>query len=180
MWLRRAIFLDRDGTLNRDFGYVHEISAWEWLPGSIAALKTLQGAGYLLIVISNQSGIARGFYSFEQLKSLEQWVSGQLQKEGIKINAWFYCPHAPDAGCYCRKPKPGMLLTAAEMFAIDLSESWMIGDKISDIEAGRNAGCKCVLLVASACASEITNLRCKYPGIKICVDLAQAVLEIVG
>ena len=146
--LRRAIFLDRDGTLNKDSGYVCRKEDWVWLPGTIQALRRFQAAGYLLVVVSNQSGLARGLYTRDDLAALEAWVNTQLAAQNVTIDAWYYCPHLPEitGPCSCRKPEPGLLLQAARELGIDLAHSWMIGDSLRDVEAGRAAGCKCVLL----------------------------------
>lgn len=146
MRLNKAIFLDRDGVLNRDSGYLYKIEDWQWLPGALAGLRLFKEAGYSLIVASNQSGIGRGYYSKDQLDSLENWLNNELQSVGCPIDAWYYCPHLPEAGCLCRKPLPGMLLKAAKDLNIDLPRSWMLGDKISDVEAGLAAGCRAGLI----------------------------------
>lgn len=146
MRLKPAIFLDRDGTLNYDPGYLHRIEDWRWLPGVVDALKALQKAGYELVVVSNQSGIARGYYGAADLLKLQAWLDSRLAEQGIKIAAWEYCPHGPDENCSCRKPEPGLILGAAERLGIDLAKSWMIGDKQSDAEAGLRAGCHSILL----------------------------------
>lgn len=141
-----AIFLDRDGTINVDTGYTHKIEDWEFLPGAIEALAAFKKAGWLLVVISNQSGIGRGYYTFSQLKELETWVNAQLMIHTAAIDAWYYCPHLPDAGCSCRKPAPGLILAAAHDLNINLSASWILGDKASDLQAGLTAGCHAGLI----------------------------------
>lgn len=146
--LRPAVFLDRDGTLNADFGYVSRPEDVRWLPGVAAALARLRWAGYLLIVVTNQSGIARGYYDEQTLQTLHDWMNAALRAQGAHIDAFYHCPHHPDlsGACTCRKPAPGMLLRAAEDWFIDLERSWMIGDKMSDVIAGRAAGCTPILL----------------------------------
>lgn len=146
--LRRAVFLDRDGTLNKDVGYVHRKEDWQWLPGVAEALKRLRAVGYVLVVVSNQSGIARGMYDREALRQLEEWVNVELAAKNAAIDAWYYCPHLPEitGPCECRKPEPGLLLQAARDLDIDLANSWMIGDRVRDVQAGLAAGCQSILL----------------------------------
>ncbi|SDF84225.1 D-glycero-beta-D-manno-heptose 1,7-bisphosphate 7-phosphatase [Desulfovibrio legallii] len=146
--LRRAIFLDRDGTLNKDTGYVHRKEDWQWLPGVAEALKRFRAVGYALVVVSNQSGLARGMYDLADLRALEAWVDADLAAKGAAIDAWYYCPHLPEltGPCTCRKPAPGLLLRAAAEMGLDLARSWMVGDRVRDVEAGLAAGCRCVLL----------------------------------
>ena len=113
--LRRAIFLDRDGTLNKDTGYVHRKEDWHWLPGVVEALKRFHAVGYALVVVSNQSGLARGMYDLAALHELEAWINADLEAKGAAIDAWYYCPHLPEitGPCSCRKPAPGLILRAA-------------------------------------------------------------------
>ncbi len=138
--MRRAIFLDRDGVINEDLGYVGKREDFHFLPGVFEALRHFQNLGFLLIIVTNQSGIARGYYTVQDFLSLSEWMKEELRKRDITITDIFYCPHHPEDGCECRKPKPGMILEAARRYDIDLSASWMIGDKPSDIEAAKNAG----------------------------------------
>ena len=146
--LDRAVFLDRDGTLNRDTGYVHSKEAWEWLPGVREALARLYAHGWTLIIVSNQSGIARGYYTEQDVKKLEAWLDCELARYDARPAGWYYCPHLPEitGSCFCRKPAPGMLITAAREHALSLRDSWMIGDKIGDVMAGLNAGCRAIKL----------------------------------
>ena len=146
--LRRAVFLDRDGTLNKDVGYVHRKEDWQWLPGVAEALKRLRAVGYVLVVVSNQSGIARGMYDREALRLLEEWVNEELAAKNAAIDAWYYCPHQAEitGPCECRKPGPGLLLQAARDLDLDLANSWMIGDRVRDVQAGLAAGCQSILL----------------------------------
>ena len=147
--LRRAVFLDRDGTLNKDVGYVHRKEDWQWLPGVAEALKRLRAVGYVLVVVSNQSGIARGMYDSEALRQLEEWVNTELATKNAAIDAWYYCPHLPEVTgpCECRKPEPGLILQAARDLELDLANSWMIGDRVRDVKAGLAAGCQSILLL---------------------------------
>jgi D-glycero-D-manno-heptose 1,7-bisphosphate phosphatase len=144
---RKAAFIDRDGVLNEERAFVHRIEDFVLLPGAIEALRILQSAGYLLVVITNQSGIARGRYSEADYLALTAQMRERLQAAGIRLDAVEYCPHLADApveryrlDCDCRKPKPGMLLNAIRALDIDPRASFLVGDRLSDIEAGRAAG----------------------------------------
>lgn len=155
--LRPAAFIDRDGVLNEDHGYVGRIEQFQWLPGAKAALARLQAAGYLLVVVTNQSGIARGYYTLADFEALTAHMHQALADEGIRLDAVQYCPHLPDAqvaayrvDCDCRKPRPGMILQAAEALGIDLPASCLFGDKPSDIVAGRAAGVGRCWLISEA------------------------------
>ena len=144
---QRAAFIDRDGVLNEDHGYVFRAEDFHWLPGAIAALARLQQAGYALVVVTNQSGIARGFYSEADLARLNAHMQAELQAQGVALAGIYACPHHPQGSvvayrriCDCRKPSPGLILQAAHALSLDLAASCLFGDKASDIEAGRRAG----------------------------------------
>ena len=138
--MTKAIFLDRDGVINVDKAYVSKIEDFEFCEGVFEALIHFQTLGYLLIIVTNQSGIGRGYYSEEDFQKLTAWMQKELLHVQIKIDAIYHCPHAPILNCSCRKPKSGMLLQAIEDFNIDVKSSWMIGDKQTDIEAALGAG----------------------------------------
>ncbi len=158
--LRPAIFLDRDGTLNEDSGYLYEIKAWRWLPGAVEALAMFAKKGYALVVITNQSGIARGYYTVQHMHDLHAWVNAELAQHHLCIDAFYHCPHHPNitGPCSCRKPSPHLLLQAAKDLQLDVSRSYMIGDKISDAEAGAAAGCASYLISASCDTAQNTPL----------------------
>jgi D-glycero-D-manno-heptose 1,7-bisphosphate phosphatase len=144
---RRAAFIDRDGVLNEERVFVHRRGDFALIPGAVAALRLLKEAGYLLVVVTNQSGIARGLYSEADYLALTEHMRAELAVEGLALDAVEHCPHLPDApveryrlDCDCRKPKPGMLLRAAHALDIELGASFLVGDRLSDIEAGRAAG----------------------------------------
>ncbi len=143
----RAIFLDRDGVINEDRGYVHKIEDFIFLSGVFEALRAFLDMGYKLFIVTNQSGIGRGYYSEDDFKKLTDWMLDELAKKKIAIEEVFYCPHHPDEGCGCRKPEPGMIWEAAKKYGIDLKNSWMIGDKPSDIEAAKRAGVGSQILI---------------------------------
>lgn len=139
-----AVFLDRDGVIIQEKHFSINVADIEFIPGAIEALRAL--AGYLKIVISNQSGVARGYFTCDDVDAFQRVLAFQLAERGVEIASWRFCPHDPNAGCKCRKPKPGMILDEAEKMSVDLAGSWMIGDKTSDIEAGKSAGVKTILV----------------------------------
>lgn len=175
--MRPAVFLDRDGTLNADLGYVHRKEDWQWLPGVVETLRRLRAAGYCLVVVSNQSGIARGLFARKDLAALESWVNAQLAGRGAAIDAWYHCPHLPEitGPCPCRKPAPGLLLRAAADLGLDLARSWMVGDKMRDVQAGLAAGCRCVLLRAP----DATDADPVPAGVDLAPHLAAAGVRIL-
>ena len=142
----QAVFLDRDGTIIEDNGYISDPARVHLLPGALQALQNLKSAGWLLIVISNQSGLGRGLFSEVDLRKVEEHFEKELEINGVKMDAAYFCFHTPEDRCDCRKPAPGLLLKAAAEWNIDLLSSWMIGDKLSDVEAGKQAGCQTILL----------------------------------
>ncbi len=154
---KKAFFLDRDGTLNVDKRFIKKAEEIELCPGAVEAVRLINESGYLAIIVSNQSVIARGEASFAEVERMMERVGELLAEGGAHIDDWFYCPHHPDGGfagevpelkieCSCRKPQPGLLLQAAEKYQIDLERSYMIGDSFRDVGAGRNAGCTAYLL----------------------------------
>ena len=147
--LNKAIFLDRDGTINVEKNYLIEPADLVLLPGVGEALRHGREAGYLLIVVTNQSGVARGYFTAAAVEELHNHLQKELLPFGVQIDAFYLCPHHPEHGdgpCDCRKGEPGMLLQAAREYHIDLAASWMIGDKRSDVEAGSKAGCRSILV----------------------------------
>ncbi len=149
---QKAIFIDRDGTINKYIPFLNSIAEFELIPGVSDAIKKINESGYLAIVVTNQPVIARGELTIHELSEMHKKMETLLGLEGCYINDIFVCPHHPDKGfegevealkidCNCRKPKPGLLLAAAEKYNIDLTQSWMIGDSPCDVEAGNQAGC---------------------------------------
>ena len=144
---RRAAFIDRDGVLNEERAFVHRIEDFVFLPGAIEALRALERAGYRRVVVTNQSGIARGLYTEADYQRLTDQVRERLRGEGVTLDAIEYCPHLADAplaqyrrACECRKPAPGMLLKAIRALDLDPAGSFLVGDRLTDVQAGRAAG----------------------------------------
>ncbi len=153
--MNRAVFIDRDGTISEEVGYINHASRFRLFPYSAAALKQLHENGYLAIVITNQAGVARGYFSEDMVQNIHRRMTDELTASGATLDAIYYCAHHPLVGdppyrldCDCRKPKPGLLLRAAREFDIDLSHSWMVGDRYSDIELGANAGVRSALVLS--------------------------------
>ncbi len=151
--MQRAVFLDRDGTIIEDVGYLGECSKIRFLPRVSEAIKLLNENGFKVIVITNQAGVARGYFTEETVREINRYIQESLANQGAVIDRTYYCPHHIEGiieeyskECYCRKPNPGMIEQAVGEFDIDLKNSFVIGDKISDIEAGQRAGCKTILL----------------------------------
>ena len=139
---RPALFLDRDGVINVEKDYLYKIEDFEFIEGIFELCRYYQDKGYLTVVVTNQSGIARGYYSEDDFARVSEWMVDEFKEAGVNMSGIYYCPHHPDISgtCSCRKPEPGMLLDAAEALGIDLENSVMIGDKERDIEAAINAG----------------------------------------
>ncbi len=164
---QRAVFLDRDGTINKYVGFLRNIDEFRLLPGVAEAIRAINESGYLAIVITNQPVIARGEVTCEQLQEIHSKMETLLGTKGAYLDAIYYCPHHPDKGfegeipelkcdCNCRKPKPGLLIRAAEDFNIDLRNSWMVGDGENDIKAGKAAGCRTALIGGADYLQEVT------------------------
>lgn len=138
--MKPALFLDRDGVINVDKGYVHKIEDWEFRPGIFDVIRGFRALGHLVIVVTNQSGIGRGFYTHQQYCQFTHAIRSNLLARGAALDAIYHCPHTPKDQCECRKPKPGMILKAARDHKINLARSTLIGDRVTDIKAGRAAG----------------------------------------
>lgn len=147
--MNKAVFLDRDGTINVEKNYLYKIQDWEWEDRAIEAIRGFNEMGFLVIVVSNQAGIAKRYYNENDVKILHNYVQRELQREKAKINKFYYCPHHPDitGKCTCRKPDAGMILKAKEEFDIDLGKSYIIGDKAIDIETGIRSGLSPILVL---------------------------------
>lgn len=151
-----AIFLDRDGTINIDHGFVHQIDDFQFIEGTIEAMQELKKMGYALVVVTNQSGIARGKYTEDQFMQLTEWMDWSLADRDVELDGIYFCPHHPQGSvaeytqvCDCRKPQPGMLLSAQQQLDIDMAASYMVGDKREDMLAAQAAGVGHKILVRS-------------------------------
>jgi len=164
----RAVFLDRDGTVVADRDYLDNAEGIALLPGAGEALATLSESGFLLVLVTNQSGVGRGYFPIEVVKAQHERLGELLQPFGVRFADIQVCPHEPAERCSCRKPAPGMLLAAAEKLGLDLTASFMVGDKDVDVEAGKRAGCTSIIL---AC--------CDGGADHAAVDLADAARWIV-
>jgi D-glycero-D-manno-heptose 1,7-bisphosphate phosphatase len=159
---QKAIFLDRDGVINKDKNYLYKKEDFDFIEGVFEACRYFQEINYRLIIITNQSGIARGYYQEEDFHQLTKWMLGQFENQGIKILDVFFCPHGPESTCNCRKPKPGMLLKAKEKYNISMENSWMIGDKEADVKAANTAGIENTILVKTGHEIDETNANAKF------------------
>jgi len=149
-----AVFLDRDGVINIDHGYVHEQRDFDFIDGVFDATRKLQQMGYLLVLVTNQAGIARGLFDENQFLSLTEWMDWNFEDNGVEFDGIYYCPHHPEHGigafkqdCDCRKPKPGMFFSARDFLKIDMANSVMVGDKAEDLMAAETAGVGTKILV---------------------------------
>ena len=142
----RAVFIDRDGTINVNYGYISDPDDFKMYPGVAKGIKLLNEKGFKIIVITNQSGIARGYFSKGVLENIHEKMKKELSKEDAGVDAIYYCSHHPDEKCNCRKPNPGLLEKAIKDFDIDVKNSFIIGDRMLDVEAGHKIGCKTVLV----------------------------------
>ena len=145
----KVVFLDRDGVINIEKNYLHKIDDFEFIDGVFSSLQYLQKLGYKFVIITNQSGIGRGYYNPEDYNILTLWMKEQFRKNNIEIVEVFCCPHAPNQNCNCRKPNTGMIEEASKILNIDYSNSWLIGDKDSDIQTAINANIKNTIQVRS-------------------------------
>lgn len=181
---QRAVFIDRDGTINKYVGFLTDIEDFELIDGVTDAIKKINSSGYLAIVVTNQPVVARGEVSFSELDQIHNKMETLLGKEGAYLDALYYCPHHPHKGyegevkelkidCECRKPKPGMLLKAARDFNIDLTRSWMIGDGENDIKAGKAAGCRTILIGDNNFGQDI-SVQNLYDAVNKCMDMSEA------
>lgn len=157
--MKPAVFLDRDGTVNREVGYLHRPGDLRLVRGSAAAIARLNQAGFDTVLITNQAGIGRGYFAEDAMHALHRVIAARIAGRGAVIDAIYFCPHHPDDGCACRKPQPGMLLRATRERRLDIRASFMVGDKCSDLEAGRRAGCRTVLVLTGYGRSERRLLR---------------------
>ncbi|MDD2558251.1 MAG: D-glycero-beta-D-manno-heptose 1,7-bisphosphate 7-phosphatase [Desulfuromonadaceae bacterium] len=183
--LHKAVFLDRDGTVNVEKNYLIDPCEFVFIPGVPEAIYQLKQAGYLVVLVTNQSGIARGYFTHSQVAHLHQHLQTELKKHHTAIDAFYLCPHHPTAGdgvftcaCSCRKGEPGMLLQAAAELDIDLGSSYMVGDKLADLKAGLSVGCHPVLVQTGYGDQTLQQAQVaawnERGSIDVCVDLVAA------
>ena len=158
----KTIFLDRDGVINKELNYLYKIEDFEFIDGVFETCKYLITLDYKIIVITNQSGISRGYYTEKDFQIINNWMLSEFKKNGVSILDVFYCPHLPDSNCTCRKPKPGMLLEAKNKHNINMQNSWLIGDKEVDIIAARNSNITNTILVRSGHQINEANSEAKF------------------
>lgn len=182
----RAVFLDRDGTINVDKGFAYKMEDFEFIDGAIEAIRLLNESNFRVLVVSNQSGIGRGYFTEEDLQRLHRFISEELVKHGAWIDKFYYCPHHPEATieryrakCECRKPRSGLLEQAIEDFDIDVYQSFLVGDSLRDIEAGRAVGYKTILVGTTAKHFEWTEVDSKTTPTWLVNDLRAAVDQVL-
>jgi len=158
----KTIFLDRDGVINKEVNYLHKIDDFEFIDGIFDTCQHFQSLGYKIIIITNQSGIYRGYYTENDYQKVTQWMLTQFTNEDINILDTFHCPHGPDSTCNCRKPKPGMFLNAKTKYNIDMKNSWMIGDNEVDVIAANAAGIGNTILVRSGYGIDESNSKASF------------------
>ncbi len=185
--MKAPVFLDRDGTINQDVGYIHDSDQFELIPGSAEAIRALNAQGFPVVVISNQAGIAKGIIKEDRMPELHEAFLHMLDKEGAKIDGFYYCPHHPEGTvanyrcvCSCRKPEPGLLQKASHELHLDLPRSYVVGDKISDIQLAHNVGAVAIMVLTGHGLNEQNS----YPeGIApphfTCKNLLEAVQWII-
>jgi D-glycero-D-manno-heptose 1,7-bisphosphate phosphatase len=185
---RRAVFMDRDGTISEEIGYVNHPSRYRVFPYSAEAVRLLNEAGWLAILVTNQAGVARGYFTEDVITAVHNVLKHELSERGAELDAIYYCAHHPTVGeapyrfdCDCRKPKPGLIERAAAEFEIDLQQSWMIGDRYSDIELARNAGVHSAFVLSGYGRGEWEYQRAawKHEPELVAEDLLEAVRKIV-
>jgi D-glycero-D-manno-heptose 1,7-bisphosphate phosphatase len=158
----KTIFLDRDGVINKEVGYLHKIKDFKFIDGVFDACLYFRSLGYQLIIVTNQSGIGRGYYNEDDFHVVNNWMLEKFSKKDINILDVFFCPHGPESDCNCRKPKPGMFNQANNKYGIDMKNSWMIGDKEADVQAAKTAGIQNTILVKSGHAIDEENSKAEF------------------
>ena len=186
--MRRAVFIDRDGTLSEEVGYINHPERFRLFPYAAEAIRRLNENGWLAIVTTNQAGVARGYFSEEMIETVHNGMKDKLAIDGARLDAIYYCAHHPSVGdppyrvdCDCRKPKPGLITRAAADFEVDLKNSWMVGDRYSDIQMARNAGVKSAFVLSGYGRGEWEHQRQSWteqPDM-VAENLLQVVLNIV-
>jgi D-glycero-D-manno-heptose 1,7-bisphosphate phosphatase len=186
---RRAVFIDRDGTISEEVGYVNHVTRYRVFPFAAEAVRTLNEAGWLAILVTNQAGVARRYFEESLVGEVHKVLASELERGGARLDAIYYCPHHPTVGappyrldCDCRKPKPGLIRRAASEFDLDLSRCWMVGDRYSDTELARNAGVRSAFVLTGYGRGELEHQSSAWqnrPDI-VAENLLEAVHVIVG
>ena len=158
----KTIFLDRDGVINKDINYLYKVKDFQFIDGIFDSCIYFQKLGFKIIVVTNQSGISRNYFSEKEYKNLTNWMLNEFRKNGIKILDVFHCPHLPNSNCSCRKPMPGMFIDAKKKYNIDMENSWLIGDKETDIIAANSSGISNTILVKSNHKINELDSKAKY------------------
>ncbi|MCA1592293.1 MAG: HAD family hydrolase [Acidobacteria bacterium] len=166
---RRAVFIDRDGTISEEIGYVNHVSRYRVFAYAAEAVRLLREAGWLAILVTNQAGVARGYFKEDLIGEVHDLLARELERGGARLDAIYYCPHHPTVGeppyratCDCRKPKPGLIRRAAEDFQLDLSQCWMVGDRYGDTELARNAGVRAAFVLSGYGRGEWEHQRAAW------------------
>ncbi|HWS56776.1 MAG TPA: HAD family hydrolase [Pyrinomonadaceae bacterium] len=185
---RRAVFIDRDGTISEEVGYVNHVTRYRVFPFAAEALRLLHDAGWLAVLVTNQAGVARGYFREELIGEVHARLAAELGRGGERLDAVYYCPHHPSVGeppyrqdCDCRKPRPGLIRRAAEDLGLDLAGCWMVGDRYSDVELARNAGVRSALVLTGYGRGELEHQSHVWPRRPdlVAENLLEAAREIV-
>ncbi|MCA1617868.1 MAG: HAD family hydrolase [Acidobacteria bacterium] len=185
---RRAVFIDRDGTISEEVGYVNHVSRYRVFPFAAGAVRALHESGWLAILVTNQAGVARGYFAEDLIGQVHTRLADELWRDGARLDAVYYCPHHPSVGdapyrldCDCRKPKPGLIHGAAREFQLDLARSWMVGDRYSDVELARNAGVRSAFVLTGYGRGELEyqSHAWKHQPDLVAENLFEAVRKIV-
>ena len=157
--MHKAVFMDRDGTVSEEVGYMYHAGLYKLFPWTAAAIRRLNETGLKAVLITNQSGVGRGYFDETSVGQIHGILTAELEREQARLDGIYYCPHTPDDGCGCRKPQPGMLLQAKNDLDIDLSQSWVVGDKHTDVETAHSVGAKSILVLTGYGRDELARHR---------------------
>jgi D-glycero-D-manno-heptose 1,7-bisphosphate phosphatase len=186
---RSAVFIDRDGTISEEVGYVNHVSRYRVFPFAAEAVRALNSAGRLAVLVTNQAGVARGYFAEEMIDKVHGMLTAELARGGARLDAIYYCPHHPTVGeppyrfdCDCRKPKPGLILRAAAELRLDLARCWMVGDRYSDTELARNAGVRSAFVLTGYGRGELEHQSQAWPRRPnlVAENLLEAVRKIIN
>lgn len=172
--MKRAVFLDRDGTIIEDRNFISRTEDVHFIPRAPAALRALQREGFRLFIVTNQSGVGRGLFEIEDVARVHRFLAAELSKQGVSLDGVYVCPHHPNDGCDCRKPSAKLVRDAARTHGLDLTQSFFIGDRLSDVETGRAAGCTPILVETGKGKEELSRHEASLLGVQVARDLAAA------